>query len=64
MKLFWTIKDKKDGDDEDCSRKRNFANAVKNFGKNDFEGFKPTLDLVLTVIKKWDEELGGATKAE
>ena len=64
MKLFWTIKDKKDGDDEDCSKKRNFAKAAKNFDKNDFEGFKPTLDLVLKVIEKWDEELGGATKAE
>ncbi len=54
MKLFWTIKDKKDGDDEDCSKKLHFAKAAKNFDKNDFEGFKPTLDLVLKVIEKWD----------
>ena len=34
--------------------KMNFAKAAKNFDKNDFEGFKPTLDLVLKVIEKWD----------
>lgn len=36
--------------------KLEFANAVKDFASDDFEGFKPTLDLVLKVIEKWEEK--------
>jgi ABC-type cobalamin/Fe3+-siderophores transport system ATPase subunit len=33
-----------------------FANAAKGFDKEYFNGFKTTLDLVLKVIKKWEED--------
>ena len=34
-----------------------FANAVKDFASDDFKGFKPTLDLVLKVIEKWEKKV-------
>ena len=34
-----------------------FANEVKNFDSDDFKGFKPTLDLVLKVIEKWEKKV-------
>ena len=35
--------------------KLKFANMAKDFAKEDFDGFKPTLDLIVKVIKKWSE---------
>ena len=35
-------------------QKKEFAESVKDFDLEDFKDFKPTLDLVLTQITKWD----------
>jgi hypothetical protein len=35
--------------------KLKFANVAKDFDKQSFNGFKPTLDLIIKVINKWSE---------
>jgi ABC-type uncharacterized transport system ATPase component len=37
--------------------KLKFANYVKDIEKNNFDGFKATLDLMLVVLKKWEEPI-------